>query len=276
MSYELGKRLSGLPEWEVWRSMRRRCYDPKTHGFEHYGGRGIRVCERWLGPVGFPNFLNDMGRRPGDRHSIDRTNNNGNYEPTNCRWVELVVQNNNKRTNHILTFRGESKTVAMRARQLGMSRITIESRLRDGWTVDRALTEPRDPQERNLTFRGKTQSLREWAIECGIGASALWSRIDRDGWTIEEALTTPILRSQKDRRNPRLHLNKAVRMLTANGRTQPLRDWARELGISEQALSGRISSGWPIERALSAPRIESHVPTRFNGTQLPNLTNLIP
>ena len=79
--------------------MKDRCYNPKSTGYKHYGGRGILVCKRWLGRAGFYNFWIDMGTRPSKSLSIDRTNNNKGYSPSNCKWATRVEQTNNHRTN---------------------------------------------------------------------------------------------------------------------------------------------------------------------------------
>lgn len=89
-----GKRSS--PTWISWSAMKARCYKPAVDGFQHYGGRGITVCTRWLGRAGFRNFLEDMGERP-DGLSLDRIDPNGNYEPANCRWATASEQAVNKR-----------------------------------------------------------------------------------------------------------------------------------------------------------------------------------
>lgn len=82
------------PERSVWAGMLARCYNPNATSFARYGGRGIAVCDRWRGS--FENFIADMGPRPTAYHQIDRINNDGNYEPTNCRWVTRTVQATNK------------------------------------------------------------------------------------------------------------------------------------------------------------------------------------
>lgn len=86
---------SATREYRAWMRMKERCYNPKSKRYEDWGGRGITVCDRWL--EGFENFLADMGPRPSPRHSLDRKDNDGNYEPSNCRWATYSEQNLNRR-----------------------------------------------------------------------------------------------------------------------------------------------------------------------------------
>lgn len=92
-----GKRTS---EYKAWEAMRYRCLSPDCKAYKNYGGRGIKVCERWLGDSGFENFLADLGRKPAGS-SLDRIDNNGNYEPSNCKWSSYVEQNRNRRVNKL-------------------------------------------------------------------------------------------------------------------------------------------------------------------------------
>lgn len=132
--------LSHTPEYEVWQKMRTRCLNPKSTHYEHYGGRGIRVCKRWSR---FSNFIKDMGTRPTAKHQIDRINTNGDYKPSNCRWVTVREQMNNTRRNCHMTLRGETLTCAQWARRLNIEQHTLRHRvLRLGWSDEEALTRP--------------------------------------------------------------------------------------------------------------------------------------
>lgn len=97
---------SKLRVYGIWRAMINRCNNPKATGYERYGGRGIKVCDRWLE---LENFLADMGEPPSPQHSLDRINNDGNYEPENCQWKTIKEQNRNKKSNHLITIDGETK-----------------------------------------------------------------------------------------------------------------------------------------------------------------------
>lgn len=127
------------PEYSSWVYIYQRCHNPKHRSFAHYGGRGIRVCARWRS---FENFYADMGPRPRGT-SLDRwPDNNGNYEPSNCRWATQSEQKQNTRANHNITLNGHSMCVRAWERKLGFKINTVSRRLRNGWSVTRALTTP--------------------------------------------------------------------------------------------------------------------------------------
>lgn len=141
-------RMSHGPEYYSWQGMKRRCEDPKTIGFEKYGGRGITVCERWRNS--FEAFFADMGPRPTRSHSIDRfPDNNGNYEPGNCRWATKKEQSRNTRTNRVLVYHGKQMSVAELCELSGKSRSTIANRLDRGWSVEDAIDKPVDSSKRS-------------------------------------------------------------------------------------------------------------------------------
>ena len=132
--------LKNTAEHNVWSLMIRRCYNENRPDYGLYGGRGVTVCERWR--TSFQAFYDDMGPRPSNRHSIDRIDNDGNYEPCNCRWATQCEQARNKRSNRLITFNGRTLCLAEWAEEYGMRQRTLWYRLNRGWSVERALTEP--------------------------------------------------------------------------------------------------------------------------------------
>lgn len=105
-------------EYVAWKSMKERCLKKYNHAYKSYGGRGIVICDRWLNS--FENFINDMGYKPSEKHSLDRIDNNGNYEPNNCRWATLKEQNENRRSNIWIEFRGYKKILSEWCRLFGI------------------------------------------------------------------------------------------------------------------------------------------------------------
>ena len=129
--------LCDRPEYPCWQSMRGRCNNPLNRAYPDYGGRGIRVCRRWRH---FTSFFKDMGPRPTWRHSLDRIDVNGDYEPSNCRWATPLVQNRNRRNLTFLTLKGRTMCLQAWADELGICSATLLQRL-DEWPLERALTE---------------------------------------------------------------------------------------------------------------------------------------
>ena len=139
-SHNAARRGQWTAEFRAWRQMRSRCYNPRMNGYENYGGRGIKVCDAWVDS--FENFLADMGTKPTSRHSLDRINNDGNYEPANCKWATKLEQDNNRRTNRFISFMGRRMTIAQWARRIGISVVTLNSRFQRGWSKTAALSRP--------------------------------------------------------------------------------------------------------------------------------------
>ena len=126
--------------FQTWHSMRSRCLNSRHRAYPSYGGRGITICQRWLDS--FEAFREDMGEHP-DNMSLDRIDNNGNYNPSNCRWASRSEQQRNTRNNHMITYNGITKCLPDWADKTGICSSTIRSRLRIlGWTVADALTTP--------------------------------------------------------------------------------------------------------------------------------------
>ena len=118
--------IARTPTYRIWIAMRSRCTNPNNAGFHKYGGRGIKVCARWQS---FENFFADMGERP-EGMTLEREDNDGNYEPTNCRWATPAEQSRNTRRNRMLTYAGETLCMADWAERRGVGWDTLYHRLR--------------------------------------------------------------------------------------------------------------------------------------------------
>jgi len=128
--------MRGHALYKTWVEMRYRCENPKKHNFQYYGGRGIKVCERWND---FPNFVADMGERPVGT-TLDRIDLDGDYFPGNCRWASKKTQMNNMSSNRTLFVDGERLTMTQASERYGVKVGTIWKRLKDGWEVGDAVT----------------------------------------------------------------------------------------------------------------------------------------
>lgn len=124
--------------YKTWCSMKQRCYDKNLPQFKYYGARGIIVCERWHD---YSNFVADMGEPPPGK-SLDRINNNSSYSPENCRWADSKTQQRNKSNVHLITYQGQTKSLAEWADDLGISRGNLYNRIFRGWDVHQAFTRP--------------------------------------------------------------------------------------------------------------------------------------
>lgn len=132
---------SRTAEYTAWCELRKRCHSKLYKKYHRYGGRGIRVCRRWLDPKsGFENFLSDMGPRPSKQHSIDRRNNNGNYSPSNCYWATPPEQQNNRNNVKRVRHNGKTLTLAQWSKHTGIKSRTLYARLYTyGWKPHEAL-----------------------------------------------------------------------------------------------------------------------------------------
>lgn len=132
-----GKRKTRI--YGIWAGMKQRCLNPSNQKYKNYGGRGIEICNRWMN---FENFYKDMGDPPID-YSIDRIDNDGNYEPSNCKWSTNIEQSNNTTTNRVIEFYGLKLTIAQWSRMINISARTLRARLFEhNWSIQKALTTP--------------------------------------------------------------------------------------------------------------------------------------
>lgn len=130
--------MSDTSTFKVWAGMINRCTNSKTPAWVNYGGRGISVCSRW---TAFRKFLADMGVRP-EGLSLDRINNDGNYEPANCRWATRTQQNKNSRHNVYIEHNGQRKLISEWADELGIQRPTLVIRFQKGWIAPDLFRKP--------------------------------------------------------------------------------------------------------------------------------------
>lgn len=125
----------------IWRQMKYRCNNEKCDAYKYYGAKGVTVCSEWESD--FQTFYDwSIANGYNDYLTLDRIDGNGNYEPSNCRWVTMKVQCNNIKSNHRITFNGCTKTVTEWAEVYGIKRNTITRRLIRGWDIERAITTP--------------------------------------------------------------------------------------------------------------------------------------
>jgi len=125
------------PEYRIWRGIKTRCGNKRNKLWPLYGGRGIKMSPRWR--ESFETFLSDVGERPTPGHSLDRIDNNGDYERENCRWATAVEQANNRRNNILVN----GETIRAVADRTGLSISTIKHRVRRGWSDDRIVSQPK-------------------------------------------------------------------------------------------------------------------------------------
>lgn len=124
-------------EYRIWRHMRNRCENKNSPAYLWYGGRGIKICDQWLD---FKKFIDDMGNRPSKKHSIDRIDVNGDYEPLNCRWATMKTQQRNRRNNVFYTYKGVTAPLAELCEIHGCKYKTVHMRLSKGASIELALT----------------------------------------------------------------------------------------------------------------------------------------
>lgn len=176
--YGVSKRTAKVdyPEtYGTWSSMIQRCTNQNNARYHQYGGRGIVVCDKWML---FESFFNDLGPRPAGT-SLDRIDVDGPYCKENCRWATSKEQMRNRRDTKNNVF---GKAITEVAEGIGMNGGTLASRLKRGWSTDRALSEH---------IHDKTQSLRAKCRELGVSYPAVRTRISR-GWSMEDAFSRPV------------------------------------------------------------------------------------
>lgn len=192
------------PEYRTWTAIKRRCFNKNTADYEDYGGRGITVSNEWIND--FQAFYDHIGPKPSDKYSIDRIDNNGNYEPGNVRWATASEQMKNQRKRKPFRlnyerkgqfeYEGQIYTLRQLAEKFNIEKWVVKKRLYDlGWDLQRALTEPYDPTKRPYEYQGKMYSLQELSDHTGVSSVVLGARISREKMSVEEAVNKPVRKS---------------------------------------------------------------------------------
>ena len=180
----------GTPEYSVWRALIGRCHCKTNKQYPNYGARGISVCDEWR--ASFSAFFRDMGKRPENKSCIDRIDNNGNYEPSNCRWATARESTNNRRVTKMITFRGTTLPLSEWAEKLGKSYNLLADRImRYGWTPERAFTEAAQKKKISVFHAGISRTFKEWSAITGIKKDTIRDRFN-EGWPSHLILSSKI------------------------------------------------------------------------------------
>lgn len=167
--------MTDTPEWRAWKSMLERCLNDNHPSWGHYGGRGIKVCKRWLT---FENFYADMGPRP-DGLTLDRLDNSRGYTPANCRWATWEEQQNNRRSNVYLTLDGETLTMKQWATHFGVKYSVVKERHQSGLTgMELFAASPRKQYGRTIEFKGESKTISQWAKHYCVPYKLMWDRLN--------------------------------------------------------------------------------------------------
>jgi len=222
--------------------MIQRCTNPDASAYERYGGRGIKVYRRWRNS--YVAFLRDMGRKPSRAHSIERTDNDGNYEPGNCKWSLRKEQTRNRSSNNYLIAFGKRRCVTDWAKDLGAPPSSITTRISRGWSVEDAVSVPPEKHEQmQITHNGETLTAAEWSRRSGVKIANIKHRL-RSGVDAENAIFHSA--SLGSGRKP-------SRFVTIDGTTMSLVDWSRDRGIGRATLVERLKAGWSERDAIMLP-----------------------
>lgn len=228
--------MSGSPEYKVWQQIKERCYNPKNKAYRNYGSRKIEVCERWL--ESFNNFYEDMGARPFKGATVERIDNAKGYSKDNCKYATRHEQMANCRTTRLLSLNGETKCMSQWARDIGVDTKTLAYRLKQGWTLEKALTTPATPPEETrakmIYFNGETRSIAGWSRKLGINHASLCERL-ASGWNLEKALTTP---------------GRKLPTASHEGETLTLAEWGRRIGMRPRTIARRLEQGWSMDEIV--------------------------
>lgn len=235
---QIDGRTVQTPTYICYRHMLARCYNVKDKMYYRYGGRGITVCQGWLGPEGFDRFVEDMGEQPAEL-MLDRIDNEKGYCKGNCRWATRKEQNRNTVRNRMIEIDGVSKCLEEWAEQSPVSSHCIAKRLRRGWPAKDAVFKPE-------SHKGVARVRRRHLPE-QVGVSPVYHRMD----VIRELCSG----EQQQKAGERPLIGKHEKLVTIDGVTKPLQDWCRERGVDSKMVLWRLKRGWDPKAAIETPAL---------------------
>jgi hypothetical protein len=267
------------PEWNVWNRMVQRCTNPRNPDFPDYGGRGITVDPAW---VTFEGFFASMGQRPSKDHTLEREKVNGPYSPDNCVWLVRSRQAANTRRTRLLTIDGREQNLSDWSRETGVSVPTILARIKLGWDVKRAVTEQarrHNWREADATLTKERKAWSGMKYRCsdptnpdyhgkGVKVHPAWeSSFDAFLSDVGPAPSSKHSLERKENagdyvpgnvvwatRTAQNRNRSTARLLTLNGVTRGLSEWAELTGIPAGVIRLRLDKHkWPVGRALTEP-----------------------
>lgn len=179
---------TGTRLYRIWDGMINRCHRKTSRNYANYGGRGITVCEEWR--KDFSEFMRwALANGYRDDLTLERKDNDIGYCPENCCWITFKDQQNHKRDNHLITYKGETHNIAEWSEITGIYFGTIASRVKLGWDAEAIFSTPVQKQ-RTITFNGETHTVSEWSEITGIKKHTIHSRM-RNGWPVERLFDQP-------------------------------------------------------------------------------------
>lgn len=189
--------------YKKWGGIKTRCLNKKNHTYKNYGGRGIKICDKWLKFEGFyddmydnedpsKSYIKHCEKFGENNTTLDRIDNNKGYCKENCRWSTSKEQANNRRNNRLIVYQGKRQTIAEWAKELNIKPSLISDRIKRGWKIEKVFNTPINFYKKYITFKNQTHTLGEWEKILKIKPNYLYDRVNRKGWKIKKAIETPI------------------------------------------------------------------------------------
>lgn len=184
----------------IYYGMKTRCYNRNNHNYKCYGARGITICNEWLSnSKSFYKWALSNGYA--DNLSIDRIDNNKGYYPDNCRWITTKEQNNNQRTNRLITYQDKKQTLKQWCDELGLNYGVVKSRINKyHYSVEKAFSKCNNNLHL-ISYMGKAQSIKEWSVELNIPYKTLLQRLTGYQWSVERAFTQKVRNVKKNKKD---------------------------------------------------------------------------